>query len=43
MKIGEFDEVSSSEVRRRIAVGEAWEELVPDGIVELVKRIYVRG
>ena len=35
-----FDEVSSSEVRRRIAAGESWERLVPEGVVELVRRIY---
>jgi len=34
------DEVSSSEVRERIARGERWEHLVPDAIVERVKKIY---
>jgi nicotinic acid mononucleotide adenylyltransferase len=32
----EFDEVSSSEVRRRIAANEAWRHLVPDQIVALL-------
>lgn len=36
----DFDEISSSEVRRRIAAGEPWQPLVPDSIVELVRRIY---
>jgi nicotinate-nucleotide adenylyltransferase len=35
-----LDEVSSTEVRRRIAAGEAWERLVPAAIVEAVRRIY---
>lgn len=34
------DDVSSSEVRRRIAQHEPWQHLVPAGIVELVARIY---
>jgi nicotinic acid mononucleotide adenylyltransferase len=37
---GEFDDHSSTEVRRRIAVGEPWEHLVPESIVDLVGRIY---
>ncbi|HYL72747.1 MAG TPA: nicotinate-nicotinamide nucleotide adenylyltransferase [Bryobacteraceae bacterium] len=37
---GEYDNVSSSEVRERIARGERWEHLVPESIVELVKKIY---
>jgi nicotinate (nicotinamide) nucleotide adenylyltransferase len=37
-----FDDVSSSEVRRRIAVGENWETLVPEVIREQVKAIYQR-
>jgi nicotinate-nucleotide adenylyltransferase len=37
---GDFGDVSSSEVRRRIAAGEAWEHLVPAAIVERVRRIY---
>lgn len=35
-----FDDHSSSEVRRRIAAGEPWEHLVPESIVDLVRRIY---
>jgi len=35
-----FDEVSSTEVRRRIAAGEDWEELVPSSIVDLIREIY---
>lgn len=35
-----FNEISSTEVRRRIAAGEQWEELVPAAIVEMVRRIY---
>jgi nicotinate (nicotinamide) nucleotide adenylyltransferase len=37
---GEFDDVSSSEVRRRINSGEPWEHLVPEAIVEMVRGIY---
>lgn len=37
---GGFDDHSSSEVRRRIAAGEPWEHLVPESIVDLVRRIY---
>lgn len=37
-----LDHVSSSEVRRRIAAGEPWEDLVPEPIVGLVREIYVR-
>jgi nicotinate-nucleotide adenylyltransferase len=36
----EFDDVSSSEVRRRISAGEPWEHLVPKAIVELAREIY---
>ena len=36
----DFDDVSSSEVRRRIAAGETWEHLVPESIVSLVRQIY---
>jgi len=39
----DFDEVSSSEVRRRIAAGEDWEHLVPESIVELVRETYRAG
>lgn len=35
-----FDQVSSTEVRRRMAAGEPWEHLVPGAIVEIVRRIY---
>jgi nicotinic acid mononucleotide adenylyltransferase len=34
------DQVSSTEVRERIARGEAWEHLVPENIVERVREIY---
>jgi nicotinate-nucleotide adenylyltransferase len=34
------DQVSSTEVRERIARGEPWEHLVPGTIVELVREIY---
>ncbi len=34
------DEISSSEVRRRVAEGEAWQPLVPESIVDLVREIY---
>jgi nicotinate (nicotinamide) nucleotide adenylyltransferase len=37
---GEFDDVSSSEVRRRILAGERWEHLVPEVIVDAVRSIY---
>jgi len=37
---GEHDLVSSSEVRDRIARGEPWEHLVPEGIVGRVREIY---
>jgi len=36
----DVDEVSSTEVRRRITAGEPWEELVPPPIVDLVRKIY---
>lgn len=43
LEIGEsFHEISSTEVRRRIAAGEEWESLVPEPIVETVRRIYAR-
>jgi nicotinate-nucleotide adenylyltransferase len=35
-----FDDVSSSEVRRRIAAGESWEMLVPEVIRDEVRAIY---
>jgi len=34
------DEISATEVRERIARGDAWEHLVPAEIVELVREIY---
>jgi nicotinate-nucleotide adenylyltransferase len=36
----DFRDVSSTEVRRRIAAGEAWEHLVPEAIAGHVRRIY---
>ena len=35
-----LDQVSSSDVRERIARGKPWEHLVPDEIVERVREIY---
>jgi nicotinic acid mononucleotide adenylyltransferase len=35
-----WDEVSSSEVRRRIAMREAWRHLVPHAIAEMVESLY---
>jgi len=35
-----MDEISSTELRARIAGGEPWEHLVPGGIVERVRKIY---
>lgn len=37
---GEFDSVSASEVRRRIACGEPWEHLVPPEVHALARRIF---
>jgi nicotinate-nucleotide adenylyltransferase len=39
----DLDDVSSTDVRRRIAAGEPWEHLVPEAIVELVRGIYQSG
>jgi nicotinate (nicotinamide) nucleotide adenylyltransferase len=36
----DYDELSSSEVRRRIASGEAWQRLVPEAIVGLVRESF---
>jgi nicotinate-nucleotide adenylyltransferase len=36
----DFNGVSSTEVRRRIAAGEPWEHLVPDAITAHVRKIY---
>ncbi len=35
-----LNEVSASEVRRRVAAGEPWEHLVPPAVVALVRRYY---
>ncbi len=40
---GDYDEVSSTEVRERVANGGAWEELVPVEIREYVRGIYQGG
>ena len=40
---GPIDQVSSTEVRERIARGEAWEHLVPGAIASTVERIYSRA
>lgn len=40
---GGLDELSSTEVRRRIARNEAWEDLVPEEIRELVRSLYVKA
>jgi nicotinic acid mononucleotide adenylyltransferase len=37
---GDFDDVSSTEVRRRLLVREPWEHLVPEEIVDLVREVY---
>lgn len=37
---GEFDHVSASEVRQRIAAGDAWEHLVPAAVRDPVRRLY---
>lgn len=36
----DFSEVSSSEIRRRMAAGEEWESLVPAGIAPIVRKLY---
>lgn len=38
----DWDEVSATAVRQRIAVGEPWHDLVPDTILGLVEEIYCR-
>jgi nicotinate-nucleotide adenylyltransferase len=38
----DLEEISSTEVRRRIARGEPWQHLVPEPITEMVGRIYSR-
>jgi nicotinate-nucleotide adenylyltransferase len=35
-----FDDVSSTDVRRRIAAGEPWEHMVPASIADHVRKIY---
>jgi nicotinate-nucleotide adenylyltransferase len=41
LKLGaDFSDISSTEVRRRIAAGEPWEHLVPAPIAAHVRRIY---
>ncbi len=37
-----YQEISSTEVRARLASGAPWEHLTPDPIVDLVRRIYAR-
>ena len=39
----DFSDVSSTEVRRRIAAGEPWEHLVPAAIADHVLRIYSKS
>ena len=36
----DFSELSSTEVRRRIAAGEPWEHLVPEAVVNRARKIY---
>lgn len=36
-----WDNLSSSEVRRRIAAGEEWRDLVPPSIAEIVENLYL--
>jgi nicotinamide mononucleotide adenylyltransferase len=36
----EFEDVSATEIRRRIACGEPWEHMTPSAVREIVKRIY---
>lgn len=38
----DYDEVSATEVRERIARGEPWADLVPQAIVTIVERVYSR-
>jgi nicotinate (nicotinamide) nucleotide adenylyltransferase len=39
----DFDAVSATEVRQRIARGEPWEHLVPESIQDMARRIYRPG
>jgi len=38
-----YDAVSATEVRRRIAEGQAWRGLVPETIADAVERLYCGG
>lgn len=38
---GDYDEISASDVRERIARRERWEHLVPESIVSLARELYV--
>jgi nicotinate-nucleotide adenylyltransferase len=42
LETGCLDGVSATEVRERIARGDAWEHLVPEAIIEHARRIYSR-
>ena len=42
LKTPDLDEISSTEVRRRIGAGESWEHLVPESVVEMARAIYSR-
>jgi nicotinate-nucleotide adenylyltransferase len=35
-----WDDVSSSEVRRRMAAGEKWRHLVPNSLIEIIENLY---
>lgn len=37
---GAFDNISSTEIRARMSAGEPWEHLVPESVVENVRRYY---
>jgi nicotinate (nicotinamide) nucleotide adenylyltransferase len=43
----DYDDISASEVRRRISTGEPWEHLVPEAVVGMVRELFrgsvVRG
>lgn len=44
LEIGaEWDEVSATEIRRRIAADEPWEHLVPEAAIALVRELYRRA
>ncbi len=40
LRVQGLDEISSTEVRRRIQSGEPWEHLVPPSIIDLARTIY---